>query len=99
MLAFLADECELGADFTVSCADMWAAAVRWREANGHRRMSSQAFGEFLRQRGVFQVRPRQEGDRLPRVYHGIRLRVQTGSGPKLVAVPDPERPIGAPKHK
>jgi P4 family phage/plasmid primase-like protien len=97
MLAFLADECELGADFTVTCADMWTAAVRWREANGHRRMSSQAFGEFLRQRGVFQIRPQQDGDRLPRIYRGVRLRVQAASGPKLVAVPDPGRPMGSPK--
>lgn len=94
MLAFLADECELGPDYSVSCADMWAAAVRWREANGHRRMSSQAFGEFLRQRGVFQMRPQQDGDRLPRVYRGIRLLAQTASGPRLVAVPDPGRPVG-----
>ena len=77
MVAFL-DEC---CDLTDSKAQtartvIWAAAVRWREDNGHRRMSGQAFSEFLRQRGVKELRPTDPEDnkkKLPRVYQGIKL--------------------------
>ena len=94
MLTFLDECCDLEFDAQIACDELWAAAVRWREANGHKRMSSQAFGEFLRQRGIRQVRPNNGKERLPRVYRGVRLRVQSGSGPRLTVVPDPSRPVG-----
>jgi P4 family phage/plasmid primase-like protien len=93
MLAFVEDLCELGADYSVACEELWTAAVRWRESNGHKRMSNQAFGEFLRQRGVRSVRG-SRADGRARVYHGIRLIAATGPGPKLALVPDHTRPIG-----
>jgi P4 family phage/plasmid primase-like protien len=99
MLAFVDDLCELGPDHQVACEELWNAACRWRDANGHKRMSSQAFNEFLRQRGVKQIRPKLDGQRLPRVYRGIHLIAAAGSGPKLVAVPDPSRPVGATRPK
>src|SRR5690606_9426492 len=95
MQAFIDDMCELDFEAETACDELWAAAVRWRELNGHKRMSSAAFSEFLRQRGVRQVRPRSQGERLPRVYRGIRLAAPVGAGPKLTLVPDPSRPVGA----
>lgn len=95
MLAFLADECETGKDFSVGCAELWLAAVKWRDENGHKRMSSAAFGEFLRQRGVHQVRPKHAGERLPRIYVGVRLAGTPNAKPYLV--PDPTRQVGTTK--
>jgi P4 family phage/plasmid primase-like protien len=97
MLSFLEECCELGADYSAACDEVWAAACRWRETNGHKRMSSQAFSEFLRQRGVIQIRPRAQGERLPRVYRGMRLLSGSGATPalRLVPSPDPDRPVGS----
>lgn len=97
MLAFLDEMCVLDSDAETACDELWAAAVRWRETHGHKRMSSQAFGEFLRQRGIKQVRPKVSGERLPRVYRGVRLQVAPGAGPRLTVVPDPNRPVGSKK--
>jgi P4 family phage/plasmid primase-like protien len=95
MLAFVSDECETGKDFSVGCAELWVAAVKWRDENGHKRMSSTAFSEFLRQRGVHQVRPQHAGERQPRTYVGIRLLGKPNVKPYMVA--DPARPIGTTK--
>ena len=96
MLAFLDDMCEIGADHTVTCEELWTAVTRWRESNGHRRMSNAAFGEFMRQRGFVQTRPRVDGVRLPRSWIGVRLAPAAGPA-RLSVVPDPSRPIGTKK--
>ncbi|HEU4583644.1 MAG TPA: phage/plasmid primase, P4 family [Polyangiaceae bacterium] len=72
MLGFVDELCELGADFEVPCADLYAAAVKWREANGHGKMASQTFANFLDVQGIRQVRTKRAGER-SRVYRGIRL--------------------------
>jgi putative DNA primase/helicase len=95
MLAFIADECEMGKDFSIGCTELWTAAVKWRDENGHKRMSTTAFSEFLRQKGVKQVRPRTSGERQARIYTGIRLIGTPNVKPYVVA--DPERPIGSRK--
>jgi P4 family phage/plasmid primase-like protien len=92
MLGFFDEVCELGPDFTVASEELWLAAVKWRDANGHKRQSSQAFAEFLRQKGIKQIRPKSHGERMPRVYQGIRLRGVGGA--RLSVVPDPNRPVG-----
>lgn len=78
MLGFVDECCELGVDFEVPCADLYAAAVKWREANGHGKMASQTFANFLDVQGIRQFRPQVNGTRAPRVYKGIRL-VNTGA--------------------
>jgi P4 family phage/plasmid primase-like protien len=100
MLAFLEEMCELDPEADTASDELWAAAQRWREANGHKKMASQSFEEFLRQRGIKKIRPQANGERLPRVYRGIRLRVQGRPGastPRLIVVPDPGRPVGSKK--
>jgi hypothetical protein len=77
MIGFLEDMCEVG-DHVCECGKMFAAAQAWREGNGHKRMSNQAFSEFMRQKGFHQVRTGSDGARV-RVYKGIRLIA--GSGP------------------
>ncbi|HEU4583288.1 MAG TPA: phage/plasmid primase, P4 family [Polyangiaceae bacterium] len=73
MLGFVDECCELGADFEVPCADLYAAAVKWRETNGHGKMASQTFANFLDVQGIRQVRQRRGEARGVRVYRGIRL--------------------------
>lgn len=77
MIAFLEECCDVtDAKARTARADVWNAAARWREENGHRRMSCQAFTEFLRQRGIKELRPSdpdQPSRKLPRVYEGIKL--------------------------
>lgn len=77
MIGFLEDMCETG-DHVTECGKMFAAAQAWREANGHRRMSNQAFSEFMRQKGFHQIRLR-SGDVRTRVYKGIRLIAGSGA--------------------
>jgi putative DNA primase/helicase len=96
MLAFVQEECETGKDFSVGCQELWLAAVKWRDENGHKRMSSNAFAEFMRQRGVHQVRPRTGGERQARIYVGIRLIGTPNVKPYVVA--DQSRPIGSTKQ-
>lgn len=91
MLGFWEDEIDdSDPEALTPCAEVFECANRWREREGHRRMSNQAFGEFLRRRGVGQVRPKVDGQRLPRHYKGVRL-VNAGKTPLSV--------IGTPKAK
>ena len=95
MLVFFEEECETGPNYSVGCEELWLAASKWRDDNGHKRMSSTAFAEFLRQKGIKQVRPRSETGRAPRQYVGVRL-VGTPN-PKPYLVPDASRPVGSTK--
>ena len=78
MVAFLEECCDLSdPDAMTAKQVIWTAAVRWREEQGHRRMSGQAFAEFLRQHKVTELRPTDPEDskkKLPRVFKGIKLQ-------------------------
>ena len=90
MVAFLEECCDLSDPTAESArAAIWTAAVQWREENGHKRMSCQAFTEFLRQQKVTEFRPRDAKDptkRLPRIYRGIKLL--PALAPSIVGVPN-----------
>jgi P4 family phage/plasmid primase-like protien len=73
MVAFLEECTETGSGYATECGAMYAAVTKWREANGHKRLSNQAFGEFMRQRGFHQERAQVDGSRV-RFYDRIRLR-------------------------
>jgi P4 family phage/plasmid primase-like protien len=81
LISFLEECCEIG-DYSIECGKLFAAVQAWREANGHKRMSNQAFSEFLRQRKINKVRI---GSGYPgkapriQVYQGIRL-IEHASG-------------------
>jgi putative DNA primase/helicase len=76
--AFVDERCELGAEFSIECAKLYAACCSWNERNGMRSyLPINLFSAKLTTAvpGVSTFRPRDRDDpKRPRWFAGVRLR-------------------------